>query len=312
MITQIPSGPIIQKYGGKPLLLLVMLGTGLYCLLPAAARITLGGSRSALMVALLALMGAPQHPARKFVLSLENPRSAMPRLRVSRLRYGHDRKSPAVSCSQIRARLSLKSVCDFWCAQGCFRGQCRPATDSSRPSGCQVRPQNPLKNRPKLPQKMAEVFSKPGRFLTKQNVGGGICAEGVERTWAMKFLGLSHTACPLLAASITPALANRFGWRAACYCYGLLNIGVGALPFPSTDFPPLSAVRFLCFAKGVWQLFEPESFEPEDCGCCGWQACCGSCWCRSTNSPPPGENSRPQACSEIGGLDLGFGKTPAS
>ncbi len=70
MITQIPSGPIIQKYGGKPLLLLVMLGTGLYCLLPAAARITLGGSRSAVMVALLALMGArrPQifpSPARK-------------------------------------------------------------------------------------------------------------------------------------------------------------------------------------------------------------------------------------------------------
>jgi fucose permease len=28
MITQIPSGPIIQKYGGKPLLLLVMLGRG--------------------------------------------------------------------------------------------------------------------------------------------------------------------------------------------------------------------------------------------------------------------------------------------
>ena len=172
MITQIPSGPIIQKYGGKPLLLLVMLGTGLYCLLPAAARITLGGSRSALMVALLALMGAPRHPARKFVLSLENPRSAMPRLRVSRLRYGHDRKSPAVSCSQIRARLSLKSVRVFWSTQGCFRGQCPPATASSRPSGCRVRPKTPPQKPAKLSQKMPEVFSKPGRFLTKLNAAG--------------------------------------------------------------------------------------------------------------------------------------------
>ena len=71
----------------------------------------------------------------------------------------------------------------------------------------------------------------------------------------MKFLGLSHTACPLLAASITPALANRFGWRAACYCYGLLNIGVGALPSPSTDFPPAFGGSLFVFCKGRLSAF---------------------------------------------------------
>ena len=130
---------------------------------------------------------------------------------------------------------------------------------------------------PKPPQKPPEVASKDGRSFLKTGAvpdetkrGGDICAEGVERTWAMKFLGLSHTACPLLAASITPALANRFGWRAACYCYGLLNIAVGALPFPFRPaFPPLSAVRFLC-TRASGSFLSLSLFEPEDVGCCGW------------------------------------------
>jgi sugar phosphate permease len=129
MITQIPSGPIIQKYGGKPLLLLVMLGTGLYTVLPAASRFSVGGNRSVIMVAVLAIMGMFQGPMSPC--------------------HGH--------------------LCAEW-----------------------------------IPK-------------------------GVERTWALKFLGLGHTACPLLAAALTPWLANRFGWRTACYVYGAANLTVGLL-----------------------------------------------------------------------------------
>ena len=53
--------------------------------------------------------------------------------------------------------------------------------------------------------------------------------KGVERTWALKFLGLSHTACPLLAAALTPWLATRFGWRTACYVYGSANLLVALM-----------------------------------------------------------------------------------
>eukprot|EP01045_Picozoa_sp_COSAG04_P004978 COSAG04_NODE_224_length_19624_cov_47.932855_13_plen_231_part_00 len=226
--------------------------------------------------------------------------------RVFRLRYGYDRKAlpapgnPPSSLTKVRAQ--------FLVCAGMFQGPMSPCHGQLQAEWVPSTPQTPLKDGrsflktlPKFSQKMADVLVPDE---TKR--GGGICPEGVERTWAMKFLGLSHTACPLLAASITPALANRFGWRAACYCYGLLNIAVGALLFIPALSPAFGCSLFV--HKGVWQLFEPEPFEPEDCGCCGWQACCGSCWCRSTNSPPPGENSPPQAGSEIGGS--GFGKTP--
>ena len=122
MLTQIPSGPLIQKYGGKPLLLCVMLATGLYALLPTAARIR--GLGALPMAAMLTIIGMCQGPM-----------------------------------SPCHGQLQVQWV-----------------------------------------------------------------PKGIERTWALKFLGLSHTLCPMLAAVATPRLARTIGWRSVCYIYGGINV----------------------------------------------------------------------------------------
>jgi hypothetical protein len=45
--------------------------------------------------------------------------------------------------------------------------------------------------------------------------------EGVERAWAYRFLSLSHSSTPLLAALFTPRIASHFGWRTVCHIYAV-------------------------------------------------------------------------------------------
>jgi len=49
--------------------------------------------------------------------------------------------------------------------------------------------------------------------------------EGIERAWAYRILSLSHSSTPLLAAVLTPRIADRFGWRFVCYLFAAVAGG---------------------------------------------------------------------------------------
>ena len=53
--------------------------------------------------------------------------------------------------------------------------------------------------------------------------------DGVERAWAYRFLSLSHSSTPLLAALFTPRIAASFGWRTVCHLYAAAAGGYAAL-----------------------------------------------------------------------------------
>eukprot|EP01050_Picozoa_sp_SAG11_P002073 SAG11_NODE_100_length_16863_cov_12.374911_15_plen_511_part_00 len=73
--------------------------------------------------------------------------------------------------------------------------------------------------------------------------------DGPERVWALRIIGLGMRVGYPAAASVTPWLANRAGWRAVPYCYGapmacfamLWHFFAAESPAPVAD-PPKSAV----------------------------------------------------------------------
>ena len=65
---------------------------------------------------------------------------------------------------------------------------------------------------------------------------------GVERAWAYRFLSLSHSSTPLLAALFTPRIANHFGWRTVCYLYAGLAAAYTMLFAACASDRPIPAV----------------------------------------------------------------------
>jgi MFS family permease len=92
---------------------------------------------------------------------------------------------------------------------------------------------------------MAPVNSQLARDWMPRGGGSG----GVERAWAQRFTSLSHNASPLLAALITPRIAQRYGWRTVCYVYAA--VGGAFLGVPS---PPEPAHRD---ASAIWSAGVP-------------------------------------------------------
>eukprot|EP01047_Picozoa_sp_COSAG01_P075458 COSAG01_NODE_12938_length_1660_cov_1.127482_2_plen_110_part_00 len=86
---------------------------------------------------------------------------------------------------------------------------------------------------------MAPVNSQLARDWMPRGGGSG----GVERAWAQRFTSLSHNASPLLAALITPRIAQRYGWRTVCYIYAAVGGAfLGARPPPEPAHRDTSAI----------------------------------------------------------------------